>query len=74
MGDESSPLEGFPWRGGADRDTTGILMWSEPFEAELPNGDKVYTVFTCLYIFDSCGHIILCFLTANLLNYYYVWF
>lgn len=29
--DRDVPLKGFSWRGGADRDTTGILMWSEPF-------------------------------------------
>jgi atlastin len=31
MGSEDEPLTGFHWRGGSDRDTTGILMWSEPF-------------------------------------------
>lgn len=29
--DRDLPLKGFSWRGGAERDTTGILMWSEPF-------------------------------------------
>lgn len=29
--DQDMPLKGFSWRGGAERDTTGILMWSEPF-------------------------------------------
>lgn len=29
--DQDLPLKGFSWRGGAERDTTGILMWSEPF-------------------------------------------
>ena len=41
LGDDQSPLEGFPWRGGTERETTGILMWSEPFEIKLPNGDEV---------------------------------
>ena len=41
LGDDNSPLEGFPWRGGAERDTTGILMWSEPFPVTLPSGDEV---------------------------------
>ncbi|XP_071454214.1 atlastin isoform X2 [Hetaerina americana] len=37
MGPEDAPLEGFSWRGGSERDTTGILMWSEVFLAKLPN-------------------------------------
>lgn len=42
LGDDNSPLEGFPWRGGAERDTTGILMWSEPFPVKLPeSGEEV---------------------------------
>ena len=35
--DRDLPLKGFSWRGGADRDTTGILMWSEPFVVPLDN-------------------------------------
>jgi len=31
MGSEDEPLTGFHWKGGSERDTTGILMWSEPF-------------------------------------------
>lgn len=31
MGGEEEPLTGFHWKGGSERDTTGILMWSEPF-------------------------------------------
>ncbi|TRY76895.1 hypothetical protein TCAL_09587 [Tigriopus californicus] len=31
LGPEDSPLEGFHWRGGSERDTTGILMWSKIF-------------------------------------------
>lgn len=41
MGDEEEPLVGFSWRGGFERDTTGILMWSEPFIVTLPSGDEV---------------------------------
>ncbi|KAG8228439.1 hypothetical protein J437_LFUL003916 [Ladona fulva] len=37
MGPEDKPLEGFSWRGGSERDTTGILIWSEVFLAKLPN-------------------------------------
>ncbi|CAF0968670.1 unnamed protein product [Brachionus calyciflorus] len=31
IGAEDEPLTGFHWKGGSERDTTGILMWSEPF-------------------------------------------
>ncbi|KAL5008598.1 hypothetical protein ScPMuIL_014179 [Solemya velum] len=41
LGDDESPLEGFTWRGGSERDTTGILLWSEPFLCKLPNGQEV---------------------------------
>ena len=43
LGDDNSPLEGFSWRGGADRETTGIYMWSEAFPVVLPNGKEVGT-------------------------------
>lgn len=41
MGDENQPLSGFSWRGGSERDTTGILMWSDIFCHDYTNGDKV---------------------------------
>ncbi|XP_034952715.1 atlastin isoform X2 [Chelonus insularis] len=41
LGDENEPLSGFSWRGGSERDTTGILMWSKVFPCTLPNGEKV---------------------------------
>ena len=41
LGDDAAPLEGFPWRGGAERETTGILMWSEPFVIKVPSGEDV---------------------------------
>ncbi|XP_055880106.1 atlastin-like isoform X3 [Biomphalaria glabrata] len=41
LGDDNAPLEGFSWRGGSDRDTTGILMWSEPFFMTNKNGEEV---------------------------------
>ncbi|XP_015786522.1 atlastin-3 [Tetranychus urticae] len=34
LDDEDVPLKGFSWRSGPDRETTGILMWSEPFIIE----------------------------------------
>ncbi|XP_063627799.1 atlastin-like isoform X1 [Cydia splendana] len=41
LGAPDEPLQGFSWRGGSERDTTGILMWSEIFKATLDNGEKV---------------------------------
>lgn len=44
IGSDDKPLDGFTWRGGSDRDTTGILMWSEVFKATLEDGEKVAIV------------------------------
>ncbi len=41
MGDSEEPLVGFSWRSGSERETTGILMWSQPFLATLPSGEEV---------------------------------
>lgn len=41
MGSDDAPLKGFSWRGGCERDTTGILLWSEVFLVDLPSGEKV---------------------------------
>ena len=42
MGEDTDPLTGFSWRGGSDRETTGILMWSKPFLVKLPTtGEEV---------------------------------
>ncbi|CAH1102878.1 unnamed protein product [Psylliodes chrysocephalus] len=41
VGSEDAPLEGFSWKGGSERDTTGILMWSEVYTTELSTGEKV---------------------------------
>jgi len=55
MGDKDIPLKGFSWRGGSERDTTGILMWSEPFivplEKTTPNGHKE----TAVLLMDTQG-------------------
>lgn len=45
LGALDQPLEGFSWRGGSERDTTGILMWSEVFLTELDTGEKVCDKF-----------------------------
>ncbi|XP_075222498.1 atlastin GTPase isoform X1 [Lycorma delicatula] len=44
IGAEDAPLTGFSWRGGSERDTTGILMWSEVFLTTLKNGEKVAVI------------------------------
>ncbi|XP_054460050.1 atlastin-2-like [Anoplopoma fimbria] len=41
VGGEEDPLTGFTWRGGCERETTGILAWSEVFVVEKPDGCKV---------------------------------
>ncbi|KAG5894628.1 hypothetical protein JTB14_026159 [Gonioctena quinquepunctata] len=50
IGCEDAPLEGFSWKGGSERDTTGILMWSEVFATELITGEKVAVI-----LFDTQG-------------------
>ncbi|CAK9822247.1 atl [Anthophora retusa] len=44
LGKEDEPLSGFSWRGGSERDTTGILMWSKVFCDTLPDGEKVAVI------------------------------
>ncbi|XP_065167409.1 atlastin isoform X2 [Atheta coriaria] len=44
LGPQDVPLEGFSWRGGSERETTGIQMWSEVFLTELKSGEKVAIV------------------------------
>ncbi|XP_065153386.1 atlastin-2 isoform X1 [Paramisgurnus dabryanus] len=41
MGGDDEPLTGFSWRGGCERETTGIQAWSEVFVVEKPDGTKV---------------------------------
>eukprot|EP00092_Neocalanus_flemingeri_P035139 GFUD01038241.1.p1 GENE.GFUD01038241.1~~GFUD01038241.1.p1 ORF type:complete len:544 (+),score=116.82 GFUD01038241.1:56-1687(+) len=41
MGPEEGHLDGFHWRGGMERDTTGILMWSKIFLVKTPTGREV---------------------------------
>ncbi|XP_076464209.1 atlastin-2-like [Babylonia areolata] len=41
LGESNVPLDGFTWRGGSERETTGILLWSEPFFCTLPNSEEV---------------------------------
>ncbi|XP_030414975.1 atlastin-1 [Gopherus evgoodei] len=41
LGDYNEPLTGFSWRGGSERETTGIQIWSELFLVDKPDGKKV---------------------------------
>lgn len=41
MGSDQDPLDGFSWRGGAERDTTGILLWSQVFKVTTPSGEEI---------------------------------
>ncbi|KAK9966939.1 hypothetical protein ABG768_004015 [Culter alburnus] len=41
LGGNEEPLTGFTWRGGCERETTGIQAWSEVFVVEKPDGSKV---------------------------------
>ncbi|KPJ17047.1 Atlastin [Papilio machaon] len=50
LGPEDEPLQGFGWRGGSERHTTGLLLWSQPFKATLENGEKV-----AIFLMDTQG-------------------
>ncbi|XP_066481514.1 atlastin-2 isoform X2 [Tiliqua scincoides] len=41
IGGNHEPLTGFTWRGGCERETTGIQIWSEVFVIPKPDGTKV---------------------------------
>ncbi|XP_075048552.1 atlastin-1 isoform X2 [Mixophyes fleayi] len=41
LGDYNAPLSGFSWRGGSERETTGIQIWSEIFLVDKPDGKTV---------------------------------
>lgn len=50
LGSDESPLEGFTWRGGSERDTTGILLWSEPFFCRMRTGEEVGYLFCYWFV------------------------
>ena len=50
IGAADTPLQGFTWRSGTQRDTTGIIFWSDVFLVDLPNGEKA-----AIIIADSQG-------------------
>lgn len=77
MGSESEPLEGFSWRGGSERETTGIQMWSEPFICTLSSGETVSSLiynhgYDCIqrYCLNCVHHTVK--ITFKLLLY--VWY
>lgn len=41
LGDDQRTLKGFKWRGGIERETTGILMWSKVYTLQTPTGREV---------------------------------
>lgn len=41
---DNAELQGFVWRGGSKRETTGIWLWSDIFTHELEDGKKVAIV------------------------------
>ncbi|XP_032635103.1 atlastin-2 isoform X1 [Chelonoidis abingdonii] len=41
IGGNNEPLTGFTWRGGCERETTGIQIWSEVFVIDKSDGTKV---------------------------------
>ncbi|OQR70125.1 atlastin-2-like [Tropilaelaps mercedesae] len=45
LGDDDTPLQGFSWKGGCERDTTGILIWNEVFKVRAPSGDELAVLF-----------------------------
>ncbi|KAM3931538.1 atlastin-2 isoform 1-T1 [Leptodactylus fuscus] len=44
IGGAHEPLTGFTWRGGSERETTGIQIWSEVFVVDKPDGTKVAVI------------------------------
>ncbi|CAN8022291.1 unnamed protein product [Ixodes persulcatus] len=45
VGDPDAPLQGFSWRGGCERDTTGILIWDEVFQVTTSDGQQLAVLF-----------------------------
>jgi len=59
IGSDDEPLTGFHWRRGATRDTTGILMWSEPFimKRESSKEEIAVLIMDTQGAFDSHGTV-----------------
>ncbi|XP_033630562.1 atlastin-1-like [Asterias rubens] len=41
LGRDDEPLKGFSWRGGSERETTGIWIWSKVFLCPGPDGEEI---------------------------------
>nr|CAD2201623.1 unnamed protein product [Meloidogyne enterolobii] len=57
-------LKGFSWRGGDDRETSGILIWPEPFILQDKHGNEIVVIlmdtqgiFDCVSTVKSCATI-----------------
>ncbi|XP_014773654.1 atlastin-2 [Octopus bimaculoides] len=57
LSDEEQQLEGFSWRGGSERDTTGILLWSEPFIISTSSGVVAVIFMDTQGAFDSLSTV-----------------
>ncbi|CAL4079710.1 unnamed protein product [Meganyctiphanes norvegica] len=44
LNDTDKPLTGFKWRQGSKRETTGVLIWSEPFLVKRKSGEEIAVV------------------------------
>ncbi|XP_037781682.1 atlastin-1-like [Penaeus monodon] len=44
LGDFEQPLRGFKWRQGSRRETTGVLIWSEPFLIKRRSGEEIAVI------------------------------
>ncbi|XP_050722071.1 atlastin-like isoform X1 [Eriocheir sinensis] len=44
LGDVHQPLKGFKWRQGSRRETTGVLLWSEPFLIKRRSGEEIAVI------------------------------
>lgn len=54
LGEDKEELKGFSWRGGSNPDTTGILLWEEPFFVQMTNGETVVVL-----LMDTQGTVFL---------------
>ena len=53
IGGAEEPLGGFSWRGGAQRDTTGLVFWTDVFF----HGGKYDTNKMAILLVDTQGRI-----------------
>ncbi|XP_014260410.1 atlastin-like [Cimex lectularius] len=53
IGRDNAPLDGFSWRGGAERETTGIQIWSEIFKTTVLGEEVAIILLDTQGTFDS---------------------